>query len=611
LKYGTRCDVSTTVRGVSKRTRMSSHQFIARLPFGTAGAMVLRTTLSVLAGATLTFAQTSTESARSAAVSVESSSPAFPAASGLTENVDTEAPQNPAATLINDTAFAKARRKLALSDVSLGPTISSPIRAVVPDSSQGHNNSCDATSNSTTISSSLPSILDAPINPLPLFNNGPVFGMPGTIRGDFWHRTQLIGDPNCIRTDLTRRGIFVDLYSTTAYQDTASGGLKTGNSIVQNTQLSINLDTARAGLWAGGLIHFTVQSRYGSSPNNTFTAGSFVPEYTGLDLPGPLFWQDTLPSDYSLIQGLGKKVIVILGKINGLFIADQTLFGDRFRYYFANSNLNKNVIYNNFFNTTTLAAIGVWTPTPWLTIAAGVHDPHTEPNTFAANAFKNGDVNLYGEAIVTFAIAGLPSQIVPAVNWSNAPKINLGSPFGQLSPAQIPQAVNVLLGNDSPDGLPTNFKKSSFFTISNFSQYLLVKEEPSQIAEKLRNAQPLRGVGVFGRLGYGGPEDLNPVDTDASIALLAEGLWNSRQYDSFGIGFYYDGVSRNLKNSIRQLTDITARNETGAEIFYNFAVTPAISVNAGYQHIWNPLAAAVTANQDHADLFMVRLNLVW
>jgi hypothetical protein len=34
-------------------------------------------------------------------------------------------------------------------------------------------------------------------------------------------------------------------------------------------------------------------------------------------------------------------------------------------------------------------------------------------------------------------------------------------------------------------------------------------------------------------------------------------------------------------------------------------------VNAGYQHIWNPLTASVTLNQDHADLFLVRLNVVW
>jgi len=96
------------------------------------------------------------------------------------------------------------------------------------------------------------------------------------------------------------------------------------------------------------------------------------------------------------------------------------------------------------------------------------------------------------------------------------------------------------------------------------------------------------------------------------VALLARGLLSSRQYDSFGIGFYYNGVSEKFKNSIRQLTDgTTVKNENGIEIFYDFAITPAINVNAGYQHIWNPLTASVTVNQDHADLFLVRLNVVW
>src|SRR6202030_4080879 len=29
---------------------------------------------------------------------------------------------------------------------------------------------------------------------LPFFNNGPVFGLPGTVVGDFWQNTQLTGD---------------------------------------------------------------------------------------------------------------------------------------------------------------------------------------------------------------------------------------------------------------------------------------------------------------------------------------------------------------------------------------------------------------------------------
>jgi hypothetical protein len=69
---------------------------------------------------------------------------------------------------------------------------------------------------------------------LPFFNNGPVFGLPGTVVGDFWQNTQLTSDWGGFRTSLVEHGIFVDLYSTSAYQDVASGGLKTGSSFVEN-----------------------------------------------------------------------------------------------------------------------------------------------------------------------------------------------------------------------------------------------------------------------------------------------------------------------------------------------------------------------------------------
>src|SRR6266478_3744927 len=73
---------------------------------------------------------------------------------------------------------------------------------------------------------------------LPFFNNGPVFGLQGTVVGDVWQDTQLTGDWGGFRTSLAEHGIFFDLYSTSAYQDVASGGLKTGSSFVENIQLS-------------------------------------------------------------------------------------------------------------------------------------------------------------------------------------------------------------------------------------------------------------------------------------------------------------------------------------------------------------------------------------
>ena len=173
-------------------------------------------------------------------------------------------------------------------------------------------------------------------------------------------------------------------------------------------------------------------------------------------------------------------------------------------------------------------------------------------------------------------------------------------------------AVGALLGTAPTAGLPVNFKDNSSFTISSFSQYLTVKEESaSAVAEKLKSGQQLRGIGVFGRVGYA-PKSTNTITRDASVALFARGLWDSRQYDSFGVGYYYNAISEPFKNAIEQLTAGTIlENEKGIEVFYDFAITPAIRVEPGYQHVWNPLTAAVAVKENHTDLFLARLNVAW
>jgi hypothetical protein len=445
---------------------------------------------------------------------------------------------------------------------------------------------------------------------LPYLNNGPVFGLPGTEVGDFWHRTQLSGDWGGARTDLARHGFFFDLYSTSTYQNVTAGGIKTGSAFLQNTQLSINLDTGRAGLWPGGLLHVTLESRFGDSPQNTFTVGSAVPQYYGLTLPGPLLTHDVLPTEYFLVQPLSKKFIVVLGKINVLNLFDQTLFGDTYKYYFANFNFNKTPQAPNFVNSTALAAVGVWSPTHWLTLVGNVLDPNSQADNFAAHAFDKVDV--YAASIFSYKVGDLPGQSQIQGVWTDKPKIDLGSPFRPLSSGTTSQAVAALVAGTSTQGLPINFKSNTWAAIANFSQYIWLKEPSAAIAEKMRSGQPLRGVGVFGRMGYA-PEEANPITRDASIALFARGISLRRKDDSFGAGFYYNGISRPLKDDIAQLTrgNTALRNEKGTEVFYDFAITPAIRVIPSYQHIWDPLTAEVARNHRAADVFNVRLSTTW
>jgi carbohydrate-selective porin OprB len=139
-----------------------------------------------------------------------------------------------------------------------------------------------------------------------------------------------------------------------------------------------------------------------------------------------------------------------------------------------------------------------------------------------------------------------------------------------------------------------------------------VKDRPEAVAAKLGSGQSLRGIGLFGRIGYA-PEDTNTITRDASLALFAYGLIDHRPNDSFGLGIYHNGISRPLKDAFARLTGAAAspKNENGLEVFYDFAITPAIRVIPSYQHIWNPLTAAVAKNERSADVFLVRLSLTW
>jgi hypothetical protein len=219
-------------------------------------------------------------------------------------------------------------------------------------------------------------------------------------------------------------------------------------------------------------------------------------------------------------------------------------------------------------------------------------DPFTRANTLE-DSFHDG-ANFIVLAVMSYKLGGLPGQAGPSFNWTNQPLIDLESPFGPLSPAQVPQAVGALFGTAATAGLPVNFKHNSSFLISNFSQYLTLKEpDAATVPEKIKSGQQLRGIGVFGRVGYAS-KSTNTLTRDASVALFARGLMDSRQYDSFGIGFYYNAISGQFRDAIQQLTAGTIlENEKGMEVFYDFAITPAIRIEPGYQHVWNPSGADI------------------
>jgi len=205
------------------------------------------------------------------------------------------------------------------------------------------------------------------------------------------------------------------------------------------------------------------------------------------------------------------------------------------------------------------------------------------------------------------------AKFFPQYSWSNRAQINRSDPFGTLSPASVPNAVGALLGASSTAGLPVNYRTGSCFgsvICLNICSSRTIPQPSTRKVEEWAAFARLRGILL--RFGYG-PPDTSTLTWDASVALFAGGLMGSRPDDSFGVGFFYNGVSNDVKNSITRLTQGTssATDEQGVELFYDFAITPAARLNFSYQHIWNPLIAKVTQNQNHANVVLARLSIAY
>ncbi|UCG34072.1 MAG: hypothetical protein JSU68_05435, partial [Phycisphaerales bacterium] len=108
-------------------------------------------------------------------------------------------------------------------------------------------------------------------------------GMPSLIQelpdygGDLWHRKYLTGDWGGARTELAEQGVLFELDFTQLLQGNAHGGRDTNNAFRYSGSLDyyLKLDTARMGLWPGGLLTLHGETKIGDNVNPK--VGSLMP----------------------------------------------------------------------------------------------------------------------------------------------------------------------------------------------------------------------------------------------------------------------------------------------------------------------------------------------
>jgi porin len=364
-------------------------------------------------------------------------------------------------------------------------------------------------------------------------------------------RDTLTGDWGGRRTWLKEHGIKLAPRLTQFYQGLSAGDGDRDFDYGGKADLMLNADLSKLGFWNGFSVTVRGEYNYGESINGA--GGPLVPVNTALVFPG-MDGGDAfdLSSVYSQ-QLFSDSVSLLFGKINMMDIAARTPFKggagiDAFwnlTFVAPPSGLVPPYLFGALMSVRTEpATFGLW-----------VYDPNSVINkTGFEDPFANG-TTIRGSVDFPVTIGGLSGH----------------QGFVALYSTQSGTDLNDIGDTFLPPFPPADIKDGAYYFAYSFDQYLYRVSENSK-----------EGFGLFGQFGI---SDGNPSKLywSALVGIGGTGLIPGRSRDNWGIGYYYDAPSRDLQDSLSSL--LTIRDEKGMEIFYNFAVTPWITVGLDLQVI--------------------------
>ncbi len=399
--------------------------------------------------------------------------------------------------------------------------------------------------------------------------------------GTFSERTTLTGDWGGLRQDMLDSGFAINGSLTQTFRTVAAGGEKTGDTAYNALfDYGVTLDTAKLGLWPGGFIAANAQSAFASGL--PLRDGAVSPSDYNVVFP-TLERPTTELMEYYLIQGLSESVGVLIGRVNPV-AWDRNRFAFDPRTQFMNGAISQQLLVGGLVSFSTYTASVMWQANEHLNILGGVYDPVIRP----------------GEYSTPFEDYGIYSVIELSSDRGGTARI-----LGVYDNSEGTAFDNPRLIIDEVLPIDAETKSGNWMLGLNFEQYVW---KPPHAADARAGTKNLKfataafgfqepGLGVFGRVAVL-PESRNPFSTSVSLGLAGRGLLPGRPFDRMGIAGYWLNASGDLAGLAGELLE----DEWGAEIFYNYAITPAIQASIDLQYIDS---AATTVD----DAFVVGLRL--
>ncbi|MHC5061390.1 MAG: carbohydrate porin [Planctomycetota bacterium] len=393
--------------------------------------------------------------------------------------------------------------------------------------------------------------------------------------GDFWARPNLLGDLGGKRNELAEKGITFETWVTQAFMGNARGGLSTKNGFRYSGSVDyiMELDLNRMGLIKDGSIFLHAESKWGDGIDTK--VGSILPVNLDAFMPSFGMGNVTTFSQWLYEQKLcNSKLMLTFGKTAVGRYWDRNVFASDHLRQFPGLAFRMNPILGIHCPYTRMESLAKLNINDSVDYQFSVSDGLGRASRIGFDtAFQGNSLVFMNELNVKVKPSGLDGN----------------QRFGFLyNKTDGPRIEDITwLNFDLPDidapGIRNKTDDWAFWY--NFDQYLYTEPQDSS-----------QGFGIFGRFGYSDGK-VNPIGEFYSIGIGGKGILDGRDKDSFGVGYYYLGLSKDLPEDTKP--------EKGISAYYEIVVTPSILISPNLHVIVDPGGV----NEDTAFAYGVRLQM--
>ena len=400
-----------------------------------------------------------------------------------------------------------------------------------------------------------------------------VFSAPG-VTGDWGGR----------RTWLADRGLQISVDLTNTMQGVLDGGSNEIGRYLGSSELILDVDGEKLGLWPGGFLRVAGEGRFGR--NVLAEAGTFLPVNNDALFPADpdrenddLFAMTELNATQFLAPWLG-----IFGGLLNTTAGDANDFAGfaRSNEHFQNLSLLVSPVSMRIVPNVTLGGGIILLPFDWL--VGTVTFMNTEESA-GSNPFDTDDgVTMATEWALEHEARTLPVRHVLGFG------LGFDNDFFRLG-----EEPRLVFPPGGPPSLKFSTKDESWAFWYN-----------GQLAFWMHPDDEERQLGLFWRFGYA-DDETNPIEWNLAGGLGGVGPLAVRPRDRFGIGVYHLEPSDNFP-----LPALGVEEETGFEIFYTLQLLPGLAFTADLQYIATGLGNGPLVNEtpDNAWVGGLRLRLV-